>query len=585
MAEVITAEHMAALLDDWAAQSDPFVGNMQTDFGLSEAQRTDPVVKAAATFANFRFEVSLAPQSPAGPFLMAMQDSWQTLQYIRDEHPEVLAIWHDLTLLTEHRLVKAMLNDLLWLLGYEERQKTHVYARAAIAFYQEYFDELPKLQVEDRELRQHDLLRRAAELTKAIKAEEEYRDIAKRCEAMFGEAPGEDSFWAIRASACLPAQYRPSSVADRIESLHDSYAARTDDETLPLSEFLYDVQLEMAKKDGDKEGVKKIRGNACRLMIDKARDLGSDIRSAAFLQEAEKWAKGAEGESLLIAEIREIRGDLAYDGEFHEITSDLPVPTDVILRATTAVRAAESVVAALDLVHECGRQWLADIDAVEEAANQAYDQAVILQLVSQVHIVHDNIECCRPHSDREKRGRRVAEHFRLQALMAASVMIGPCLTEAVERSDVSPNVICEYMLAGIAISEVEANAFARAFDFYREEDCDAAVHVALPRIESSLRMLARMAGISISYPPQGEKCGGLEGLWGILDDLAEFIGAPASRMLRYLLVDNHGMNLRDNYAHGVPAEDPRADAALVLWIALWLANLRPVEETVTNTAE
>ena len=584
VAEPITAEDMAALLDDWAAQSDPSVGNMRTDFGLSEVQRAEPVVKAGIAFADFRFTGSRRPLS-AGSIALPVGDAWGRLKLLRDQHPECLAIWHDLASCSKHHLMKAMLSDLLWLVQYKERQEAHLYARAAMFHYLQYFDELPKLQVEHLDMYQHNLLSRAAELTKAINAKEEYPGIAKRSETMLGEAPGEDSIWAIRASACLPAQYRPSSLADRIMSLHDGYTARTDAKKWRHSESLYKVQLEMAEKDGDKEGVEKIRGNASRLYVERARGSGSDVRSAAFLQEAEKWAKGAEGESTLIAEIREIRGNLAYEGEFHEITSDIQVPTEVIQRATTAVRSAESVFASLDLVLEYGRQSLADIDAVEDAANQAYDQAVMLQLVSQVHIVHGNIECCRPESDDAKRRRVISEHFRLQALMAANVLIGPCLAEIAERPDVTQATIREYMLRGVTMGETEANAFARAFDFYWREDYDSATHVALPRIESSLRNLAQWAEISISFPAQGDDCGGIRGLRPILHDLRKVIGEHLSRMLGYLLVDNHGMNLRDNYAHGVPAEDPRADAALVLWIALWLANLPPVEETVTNIAE
>ena len=79
MAEPITAEHMAALLDDWAVQSDPFFGHMQTDFGLSGAQRDEPVVKAAATFASFRFVGSGRPSS-AGSIVLIIGDAWERLK-------------------------------------------------------------------------------------------------------------------------------------------------------------------------------------------------------------------------------------------------------------------------------------------------------------------------------------------------------------------------------------------------------------------------------------------------------------------------------------------------------------------------
>ena len=493
---------------------------------------------------------------------------------LRDEHPECLEIWHDLASCSEHHLMKAMLNDLLWLLRYNERQKAHIYARSAIAHYLRFFDELLNLQVEHRDMRQHDLLCRAAELTKTLGAREEYHGIAERCEVMFGDARGENSYWAIRAAACLPTVYRPADLDNRIESLHSSYAARSDRETWPLSESLYDIQFAMAEQDRDIGRLRQIRASASRLLIEEAKGADSDLRAGRFLQEAEERAQGAEEESVLIGEIREVRSNLAYDGEFHEISSDLSVPTEAIQRITNVVQTAESMSDALDLTMAYSLKWLGAIGAIEREAAKAYDGTRLVNLFSRVHITHDNIECCRPDSDDAKRRRAIAERFRLQALSAATLITFPCLAAIGERPELERGTLREYMVGSASIGDVEADAFVRAFEFYWAQDYDSAVHVALPRIESSLRNLARNTGIEISFPPQGDECGGLRGLNRILDDLHDEIGESNARMLSYLLVDTHAMNLRDNCAHGVPSENPRGDAALVLWIVLWLSGLR-----------
>ena len=54
MVEEITADRMAELLDDWAAQSDPFNSEVRPSFGLAKDQLAEPIVMAAATFSDFR---------------------------------------------------------------------------------------------------------------------------------------------------------------------------------------------------------------------------------------------------------------------------------------------------------------------------------------------------------------------------------------------------------------------------------------------------------------------------------------------------------------------------------------------------
>ena len=568
-----TTERMAALLDDWASESDPFMGSSRLDFGLTDAQREEPIVKAAAAFATFRFG-GLRPQSPAAPFVVMFGDAWQTLQFLRDEHPEVLDIWHSLASYSEHGLIKAMLNDLLWIVRYDKQQRAYIYARSAIANYLRFFDELPNLKVEHRDMHQHDLLCRAAELTKAVKAQEEYLGIARRCEDILGETPGEASYWAVRAAASLPKEHRPAGLMERIEALHASAAASPDRDTRTHSESLFELEDEMTERDRDTAARAQTRARAAQMLIDEARAAESALWAGAALQKAETWAKGAEGESELIGEIRNARTDLAYDDEFHEISVEQSLPTAEIQQLTDTIRDSESVTDAARFLTGCGLRLLGAIGSLEKEAERSLSEPRLINLVSRVHIVHDNIECCRPKSDDAKKRRAIAELFRQQALVAAHLVITPCLIALGDKPHLERADLRRFMSESVAINDFEAEKFERAFELYWGGDHDSAVHVALPRIESSLRNLARKAGIDISFPPPGEECGGFRGLRPILQDLGGVIGESNARMLEYLLVDNHAMNLRDSYGHGVLSADPRSDAALVLWTVLWLAGLR-----------
>ena len=585
MSEQITAEGMAKSLDDWASQSDPFNSEVRPTVGLSNEQLLEPIVMAAATFADFRMLGGSRSSNQEVPFVTLFGQAWEHLQYLESHHTECFTYWHEFAVHTKHHLVTAMLNDLLWTVRYQDQERPFEYAKRAIDHYLTLYDEVVKSEHEHKSLHMYDLLSRAVALASQINAAKDFHPkVAERCSAWLADRSSEDSFWAIRASACLPAQYRPFSLADRIESLHVSYTALTDTESWPLIASLYTIQLSMTEQDRDKERERQIRANASRLFIEEARSADSDLRASRFLQEAEDWVKGADEESALIGEIREVRSDLAYDDDFHEVSVEQSLPAEEIQRIANFARAADSMADALRFTAECGLEMLGAIDSIEETAEQVQNEPRLVNLISRVHIVHGNIECCRPDNDDAKRRRAIAELFRLQALTAANLVITPCLAAIGERPDSERANILQFMAASVAIGDFEAERFARALELYWEQDYDSAVHIAVPRIESSVRNLARKAGIEISFPPQGDECGGLRGLRPILDDLREVIGKSNTRMLKYLLVENHAMNLRDNYGHGVPSEDPRADAALVLWIVLWLAGLRPAEATTTQTS-
>ena len=586
MVEEITADRMAELLDDWAAQSDPFNSEVRPRFGLAKDQLGEPIVMAAATFADFRMLGGSRSSDKAVPFVTLFGQASEHLQYLATNHPECFAYWREFAVHTEHRLVTAMLNDLLWTVRYQDYERPFVYAKAAIDHYLTFYDEVAQTTLEHKSLHMYDLLSRVVDLVNHINAGKDYHSkVAQRCGVWLADRSSGDSFWAIRAAACLPKEHRPADLQGRIESLHVTYATSSDSETWTGRAALFQVELEMAERDRDRGVIMRTRASAAQMFIEESSRMDSALRAGRHLQEAEEWAKGALRESALMEKIREIRNSLNYDGDLHEFTTEQSISHDQIQPFIDEVATAESVAAALDLVAGYGYQLLGDVKSIEAAAENIYQRSSFVNLMSHVHIVHANVECCRPQTEEAKRRRVLAAHFRLHSLIQANVIIAPCLATVATLVAATQPAIRDYLTRGGMIDSMEAEAFARAFGYYWAEDFDAVAHVAIPRIETVLRGLAEKAGIVIWFPPQGDECGGLKGLKPILNDLRVLIGEANEGMLSYLLVDNHAMNLRDNYAHGVPSEDPRADAALVLWIVLWLARLRPVENTVAPTSE
>ena len=137
------------------------------------------------------------------------------------------------------------------------------------------------------------------------------------------------------------------------------------------------------------------------------------------------------------------------------------------------------------------------------------------------------------------------------------------------------------------ITANQAEVFARALEHFWAGRFDESIHIALPRVEGVLRrVLVALGGVSYKEPPRGQ-FGGDKTLGVVLDNLSQFLPEAFLHPFRFLLTDRAGLNLRNNYLHGLVAYTPddqalQQDAALILWIA---ARLRlPIQTSADSPA-
>ena len=142
-------------------------------------------------------------------------------------------------------------------------------------------------------------------------------------------------------------------------------------------------------------------------------------------------------------------------------------------------------------------------------------------------------------------------------------------------------------LAGFFISDLiwppEAHAFSRAFEHFWAGRYDEAILVALPRIESILRRTARAMGQIVFRPPDGDRPGGLKTLGEVLRLLQGKVDEGWWQSFSFVLADPLGVNLRNEYSHGLREVGTEVDAALILQLAAHL-RLRTLEPTDSSAA-
>jgi hypothetical protein len=121
-------------------------------------------------------------------------------------------------------------------------------------------------------------------------------------------------------------------------------------------------------------------------------------------------------------------------------------------------------------------------------------------------------------------------------------------------------------------SASKTGMLVHAFRHYWAGQDDAAVHLALPRIEDLLREIERSRDVPVISVAQGRTPGGMSQLGSLVAAMpAAGFDQNWTRSFELLLTDGeHGLNLRNEVGHGLCDCPPRHHVALVLHAALFL---------------
>lgn len=586
MTETVDTREMARLLDEWAANGNPFNLGFTPSFGLSDEQRREPIVMAAATFASFAFKGDGDNEAYAGPFVPMFGEAPAQLDYIKNEHPEALGSWHDFSVHVEDRFLAAKLQDLLWIVKYADWQSPVQYARDAIENYLRFYDEALSREFEYKQLHLHHLLLRVVNLAKEIvnlakeirAADEFHPAVSERCRAWLLDSSEDTYIWPIKVAARLLEPYRPTDLHIYIRALHDSYASSEDQQRRTMRDGLFELELEMAATP---EARSQLRDAAAEMFLEEARRSSSPMFALSYLEQAAEWAREAASEGQLVRKINAFRRTLNLSADLQEISVEVPIPGHEVRQLREWIVEPDDYRDGLHRLTASVASWLQDLDGLQDRLSRVRGESRLFDLMPMTHIHRDGFECCSPATPSEERQQKeFAGQHKALAIAAAKLWLADSLDAIRVRYALEPSTVVEFVTQHGLVEQVDGEAFGRAFQHYWNGDYDSATHVALPRIESTLRGIAHRAGEATILPPNTgrRKCGGYKSLGGILRLLEDELGENAAKMLQLLLVDSHGMNLRNDYAHGIQSEDPQADAAIALWIALWLGFLHSGDE-------
>lgn len=204
-------------------------------------------------------------------------------------------------------------------------------------------------------------------------------------------------------------------------------------------------------------------------------------------------------------------------------------------------------------------------EELKHAAESRRLRPRLVDLVSTVILDEDRLPSWEPSSDEERLEYQKARDAGFSAAATATQLV-----EVLDRFRVRYGAVPVDELAAYVSHQGRGNyelaaVFARALHHYWDGDLEACVHIAVPRIESAVRLILRELDVAIYRVQLGKRPGQYPPLGSLLGELAD-LGFDEAWIyyLRWLLVEHTGRNLRNEVAHGRVQDVSAATAAMVL---------------------
>jgi hypothetical protein len=499
-----------------------------------------------------------------GPFgSMVAGEGWRFPPALADIEEADVATWQAALAAIDEPAVQARLGDLLW----ERRAKPDPHLAAATAA-----DGLLALAADER----WRSMERAHFLSRALELATQLRDTARATAAIErliafagADLAGTDggpglSLGALRPLVALPPEQRPDDLDAMLQRVSEKYGA---DPYIVTSV----ADLRSPLLDGDAR--QELRRAQVQEWRDRAGQVGGMIR-VHRLEMALELARrhGCHDE------VRELRSELGAIGpeelELKEIGAEIELPPEEVERFLASFTDAPSWRHALGLLAAQPPPG-GSPEELAEAVDRQMEEFPVQFLFGKSLIGPDNATAIFRASTREEHHRLASAEQRAQHGRIWGMFCARALRRIGEREDRPSVGEMTELLQGDFVDEETAERVASAIELFWEERYDESAHVLVPRIERTLREMARQVGIPVVRAVEpGRDVGGVVMLGTLLFEITPvFPDEDWHAYLLNLLADPLGLNLRNSISHGLHGRVGSVDASLLVQAALFLAGL------------
>ncbi len=489
------------------------------------------------------------PQGVFPPPLAKVEDRWLTL-------------WADLAQASTSPVVRSRLHDLLWERRWGPRPDLH--ARQAIDSYVALNGS--SWTSVDRAFG----LIRALELARHVKDDERLATVVAACEkgareSMMASSPEPGvALRLVRALMWLPPDLQPASVDDLLAEAERVYGADP-------YHFASIVDLKVSRSR-DAAFVRQLRVQEVRRWRQRASETAGLLRFS-HLQSALEAARNY-GLSDLADEIR--RDMQKVDLGLKQVEAAVPISTEQLGALISTVVETDDWRTSLRRFGVYGPPS-GDVKKNIAAVEQQMRASPLQYLVTKTVLGPGNVPIRVVSSEADHRDVALSEYEKmgisLWALFAAEV-----LDRIFGRHGVPElTALTEFFSTPLMPLDV-AERVAQAVLLYSQGHFDESAHILVPRLEATIRTIARECGLATFREPQGAKPGGVRALGDLLLAMKERIDESWQRYLWNLLCDPIGVNLRNRLAHGLLPKADKKEAALLIHAACHLSLIKVGED-------
>ncbi len=416
-----------------------------------------------------------------------------------------------------------------------------------------------------------------------LNAPEHVPSIAARADAQFeqehgatGRSPDLTVLTAtLRLLAAVPIEDRPADLEDKIAVVHEALG----DRDILDRDALFEIEQDLAQGDSDR--IQRVKHQATQAWTAEAERREGWHRAHA-LKQVERWAQGAENAGDLVAKARRARQEMESNiFQWAEFDASVDIPVADIEHEVMRVVGVDS----LDLALLRFGRWGPPAGKPEEigkAVERETETPRLTDLISYTLYDPAGFEVKTFSTLEEQHERRTKQlqefHARIHGDLAAEALTRIGAAYPRRWGELAT------FFASDLIWPPEADALSRAFEHFWAGRHDEAILVALPRIEAILRRTARAMGGVVFRPPEANRPGGLKTLGEVLRLLQGKVDDGWWQSFWFVLADPIGLNLRNEYSHGLRDEGDAIDAALVLRLAAHL-RLRTLEPTTASSEQ
>ncbi|MFA7295560.1 MAG: DUF4209 domain-containing protein [Dehalococcoidia bacterium] len=423
-------------------------------------------------------------------------------------------------------------------------------------------------------------LRRALSLVRELNQRDRLPEVCAALEAAARAAVEHDSVGTamllLRVLVHLPADLRPTSLL----GLLDDASTRFSDSVWDFTE-VGDLRAVLA---GGGDETRVIRNEQLDHLLAEA-DAHTGLIRVAALQKCLEFAR-EHGLADRLPELRRALDAITPESlDLKEISVEVNIPREKFDQFIQSFAAPDTVSGALE------RFAIAGGSAPSGDHQKNLEQVEASRRDAPIHFLATQIivdEAGRPITTAA--GGEAADRLELLRQEVSGIsfwgVIGAMAFDAIVAKHGQPNDLqLVQFLTRHLMTQRSAAAVARAFAHYLRGDYEAAIHVALPQVEATVRDLCRQAGIPVSREAVGDN-GGVAPLGTLLHalDASNLLDKSWVRYLITALTEPAGLNLRNRIAHGLIEEVTREHALVVLHIACFLSILQPVTDRGSEQA-